>query len=192
MTKRAVISIAGSLGSGKSTTSRALARALNFEHFSAGDWQKNKADSMGLTLAEYHAQIEHDGSFDRMADDALTEAGKKENILIDAHLGFHFVPDAFHVFLILDPTIAAERMLKDAEENPMRHKEIVGGMESVEKILESIDVRMKSEAKRFFDNYGVKEHFNPIHFDITINTARNDLDTVVKMIIESYNAWRSS
>lgn len=189
MKKRAVISIAGMLGSGKSTTSRAIARELKFDHFSAGDWQKKMADSMGLTLEKYHELIEHDATFDRKADDALVAAGKKGGIVIDSRLGFHFIPDSFKVFLLLEPRIAAERMMRDAEENPMRHKEILGGMKDADQVIQSIKARVESEGKRYFTYYGVTDHMNPLYFDLAINTGTNSTEATVATILEAYKIW---
>lgn len=187
--KKHVITIAGSLGAGKSSTGKILAAELGYQRFSAGDFQKKAAESLGLALEEYHHMIESDPTYDNRADDALTEAGNGEDVIIDARLGFHFVPHSFKVFLFLDPHVAAERMLKDAEINPMRHKELIGGMHDSEQVVRGIQERTLSEAKRYSKYYGIEEHMNPRHFDVIINTCQNDLKTVTTMVIASYKAW---
>ena len=154
--KKSIITIAGSLGSGKSTTARAIAKELDFKHFSGGDLQKKTAESLGLTLEEYHKKIEVDDTYDRKVEDTIIELGKGENVVIETRVGFYTIPDSFKLFLLLDPTVAAERMIKDAEINPMRDKEIVGGMQSVEQVVESIHVRVASEQKRYHNYYGIE------------------------------------
>lgn len=187
--KKHVITIAGSLGAGKSSTGRALAKELGYERFSAGDFQKKAAEALGLALEEYQRMIENDPTYDNRADAALAEAGNKENVIIDARLGFHFVPHSFKVFLFLDPHVAATRMLKDAEVNPMRHKELIGGMRDVEQVVAGITERTMSEAKRYAKYYDIQDHMSPRHFDLIINTCTNDLETVTAMITASYKAW---
>lgn len=187
--KKHVITIAGSLGAGKSSTGKALAASLGYGRFSVGDFQKKAAESMGLALEEYHRIIEKDSTYDNRADAALVEAGEGDRVIIDARLGFHFVPNSFKVFLFLDPHTAATRMLKDAEVNPMRHKELIGGMHDVSQVVEGISNRTASEAKRYAEYYGITDHMSPRHFDLIINTCANNLETVTAMIAASYKAW---
>ncbi len=189
--KKTIITIAGSIGSGKSTTGRKLAELLGFDHFSGGDLQKKTAESLGMTLQEYHNVVENDSSYDQKVEATIRALGEGSNVVIETRLGFYTIPDSFKLFLLLDPTIAAARMLNDATVNPMRNKELVGGMQNAEQVALSIHARVASEAARYEKYYGVTNHMDPTHFDVIINTEKNNLETVTAIAAAAYSAWLS-
>jgi cytidylate kinase len=187
--KKEVITLTGSLGSGKSSTSTGVAKALGYERFSAGDFQRAAAASLGLTYDEYQKVAEKDPSWDRKADDALIAAGEVPHRIIEARLGYHFIPDSFRVFLYLDPKIAAERILKDALVNPARNKETVDGAHDVDTIHAGIEERLASEIRRYQKHYGIPDVYDRKYFDLYIDTSKHPLDEVIQMVITSYEGW---
>lgn len=190
--KPKVITIAGSLGSGKSSTASGVAGALGYDRFSAGDFQRATASTLGLTYDEYQKVAEQDPKYDRMADDALIAAGKIDNRVIDARLGYHFIPDSYKVFLFLEPAIAATRIAKDAEVNPARLKESVDGITSIESVVASIEERLASEKRRYHEHYGIKDLYDPKYFDLYIDTSKHPLHEVVGMVLNGYRTWLES
>lgn len=189
MNKKHIITIAGSLGSGKSSTAKKLSEILKYKHFSTGDFMRSIADERGVPLAELSKMAETDPSIDRMLDDRNLEVGKMENIVLDSRLGFHFIPDAFKVFLELDPVIASERILHDKNFNPNRNKESSGSFDTPESIKEKINFRLESERKRYKDLYNIEDHTSHNNFDLVINTEKIPLEEVCKKIVEEYNNW---
>lgn len=190
MEKKHIITIAGSLGSGKSSTANRVAELLGYTRASTGDFMRSIADKRGVTLAELSVMAETDnGVIDKELDDHNREIGEMDNIVLDSRLGFFFVPVSFKVSLELDPSIAAERILKDAENNPNRNKETKQGFDSVPSIIKSINERFESERKRYKELYGIEDHRAPDNFDLVINTATMTLETVSQKIIEEYKNW---
>jgi len=189
MNKKHIITIAGRLGSGKSSTAKMLAQALGYEHYSTGDFMRSIAEKRGLSLMELSKIAEGDPSIDKELDDKNVEIGKMENIIIDTRLGFHFIPNSFKVFLELDPSVAAERILEDKKVNPNRHKEDTNGFDTKELILKSIEERSKSERLRYKTLYGIEDFTDPKHFDLIINTGENHLEEVSAKIAEEYEKW---
>jgi len=187
--RREVITVAGLLGSGKSSTSNRVAQVLGYRRFSAGDFQRTAAESLGLTYEKYQKVAEEDSQYDRKADDALIEAGRQEKIVIDSRLGYHFLPDSFKVFLTLPREVAAGRILKDAEVNPNRHKETTHGAKDVVSIVEAIEERQKSEQRRYEKYYGLKNIFDTENFDLVIDTGMFSLEEVAQQIVTAYKAW---
>jgi CMP/dCMP kinase len=187
--KREIITLTGSLGSGKSSAARGVAEALHYEHFSAGDFQRAAAASLGLTYDEYQKIAEQDPSWDRKADDALIAAGQVSHRLIEARLGYHFIPDSFKVFFYLNPKIAAERILKDAAVNPARSKETTGGVQSVDTIVDGIKERLASEIRRYQKHYGIPDVYDRKYFDLYIDTSQYPLDEVIQMVVAEYKKW---
>src|ERR1035437_2410244 len=111
MNKKHIITIAGKLGSGKSSTAKMVAEILNYKHYSTGDFMRSIADEKGIPLVKFNKIAENDPSIDKILDDRNKEIGNMENIVLDSRLGFYFIPESFKVFLELDPSIASERIL---------------------------------------------------------------------------------
>mgnify|MGYP001323220460 CR=1 FL=1 len=189
MNKKHIITIAGKLGSGKSSTAKMLAEKLGYTHYSTGDFMRSIANDRGISLIELNQIAETDGSIDKELDDRNIEIGGMENIIIDTRLGFHFIPDSFKVFLELDPETASERILKDKETNPNRHTEANSSFDTKEAIMESITNRLLSERKRYKNLYGIEDLTSHDNFDLVIDTSKIPLEKVSQQIIEEYNKW---
>lgn len=188
MDKKHIITIAGKLGSGKSSTAKMLANLLDYQHYSTGDFMRLIAKEKGVSLGELSVMGETDSSIDKELDDHNIEIGKKENIILDSRLGFYFIPDSFKVFLELDPEIASERILEDKKINPNRHAE-ASLFDTKEHIIESIKNRLLSERKRYKDLYGIDDHTGYENFDLVIDTSKIPVEEVSQKIIEEYNNW---
>jgi len=188
MTQKHIITIAGKLGSGKSSTAKMVAQILDYKHYSTGDFMRSIANERGISLIELSKIAETDDSIDKILDDHNLEIGKMENIVLDSRLGFYFIPSSFKVFLELDPSIASERIMEDRKSNPNRHTE-AAGFDTKESIIKSINNRLLSERKRYKDIYNIEDHTLNNNFDLVINTEKIPLEEVSKKIIEEYNKW---
>lgn len=188
MNKKRIITIAGSLGSGKSSTAKKVSELLGYTHYSTGDFMRAIAEEKGISLVELSKVAENDSSIDKALDDHNIAIGEKDKIVLDSRLGFHFIPDSFKVFLELDPQIAAIRILKDKELNPNRSKES-DNFDTEEGISEKIKLRLDSERKRYKDLYNIEDHTAHNNFDLVINTKEIPLEEVSKKVIEEYNNW---
>lgn len=188
MNKKHTITIAGKLGSGKSSTSKLLANILGYQHYSTGDFMRSIAKDKGVSLGELSVMGETDSSIDKELDNHNIEIGKKENVVLDSRLGFYFIPEAFKVFLELDPEIASERILEDKKINHDRHTE-AKLFDTKEHVIESIKSRLLSERKRYKDLYNIDDHTDHKNFDLVIDTSKFSLEEVSQKIIEEYNNW---
>lgn len=187
--KKHLITIAGTLGSGKSSTANRLASILGYTRASTGDFMRQMAEDRGVSLGELQKMAENDSSIDHSIDDQSKAIGQKSDIILDSRLGFHFIPDSFKVFLTLPTHIAAERILKDAASNPARHKETDTGFQTEQDIVTAVEARAESERKRFKEIYGIANSTDPANFDLVINTGEYDLETVVQKVLAAYNEW---
>lgn len=188
MAQKHIITIAGKLGSGKSSTAGLVAQILNYKHYSTGDFMRSIANKKGISLAKLNKIAETDDSIDKSLDNHNLEIGKMENIVLDSRLGFYFIPDSFKVFLELSPDIASERIMEDRKTNTNRHTEAVD-FDTKEKIIESINNRLISERKRYKDLYNIEDHTAHTNFDLIIDTEKIPLEEVSKKVIEEYNKW---
>ena len=184
--KKQIITLAGSPGSGKSSTARAVAAALGFRHFSSGDLFRQLAAERGESIEAMNISAEAQRDIDLKVDNLLQEIyGSDERLVIDSRMAWHWMPDSFKVFLMLDPGTAAQRIFAHLE----REGRLSEDATSVEEVRASIDRRFASEQKRYAALYAV-DPTDPANFDVVFNTRHNDLVTVTAMVGAAYAAWR--
>jgi cytidylate kinase len=183
--KRQVITIAGSLGSGKSSTAKAVALALEFRHFSSGDLFRQLAVERGESIEAMNISAEVQRDIDLKVDNLLQEMYRTdEKLVIDSRMAWHWMPHSFKVFLVLDPDTAAERIFNHLRDEGRMSEDAT----SVQEVRTSIDRRFASEQKRYAALYGVNPT-DPLNFDMLLNTKHNDLQTVTEMVSAAYRAW---
>lgn len=192
MVKKEIITIAGANGGGKSSTAKKVAEQLGFRHFSSGDFMRKIAKENNITLEELAEIAEKEDWVDKKLDDYVKQVGSEKKAIIDSRLAFHFIPESFKVYLDLDPKIAAERMLNDMKNNPARHFENKGEIESIEEMVKKSAKRLASERKRYFDLYGIKDHKDKKNFDLIVDTQKNNLEQVVDIVVEKYKKWKEN
>ena len=190
MHKRHIITVCGVLGSGKSTAAKGVAATLGYPHYSGGDFMRAMARERGIDLVELSALADSDPEIDKEIDRKQKEfMDANDNFVIDSRLGWYWAPDSFKVFLTVDIDTAAKRIFTDIE-NKMRMTEIAEMPETLTDVKKRIEDRFESERKRYFDYYGIENHFDPAHFDLVIDTKENDIAAVQRLIIEGYTAWQ--
>lgn len=191
--KPTIITIAGKNGSGKSTTARAVAKALEYTHKSTGDFMRAIAQERGITLEELGAHAETDPSIDQALDDHNKDLATQEHIVLDSRLGFYFIPESFRVFLEINPTVAAQRVLNNMHANLDRHNEAKLAFNSVENIVTSMRARLESERKRYKELYGIEDHTAHENFDFVLDTGTpeytDNIPAIVDAIVKKYQEW---
>ena len=184
-TPKKIITIAGKLGSGKSTTAKKIASMLGFTHFSSGDFLRTVATERGMTIKELIIAAESDPQIDYDIDELLKSKAHEENLVIDSRLAFHWIPGSFKVYLDIDPDIAAERMFFDLESNESRQQS--EHTKNIDEMKKNMVDRQESDIKRYQKLYGIN-HTDHHQFDLVINTGdpENNVETVVKKIVNGY------
>src|SRR3989338_5484428 len=157
MIKKEIIAITGTLGSGKSSASGLVAKKLGFQRFSAGDFFRKIGLNLGISLNEVSKRAENDPIIDRMTDEEVKKVGEIKDVVIDSRMAFHFIPEAFKVYLDLPPEIAKVRIANNLKENALRKQS--EDSSTPEEIYEKIISRRESERKRYKELYGV-DHTN--------------------------------
>lgn len=119
--KKEIITITGTLGSGKSSTADLVAKELGFQRFSAGDFFRKIGINLGISINEVNKRAETDMEIDKMTDAEVQKVGEEmSKVVIDSRLAFHWIPGSFKVYLDLPEEIAKERILNDLKENKLR------------------------------------------------------------------------
>lgn len=186
---RNIITIAGFLGSGKSTAAKRVASSLAYQHYSGGDFMRALAQERGITLRELGDLAEHDDSIDIEIDGKQKEfMDSHDNFVIDSRLGWFLAPDSFKVFLSLDLDTASERIFADKQNNPNRTSEQM--LQTLEDVKKSIVIRLDNERARYLKYYQIADHLDPSHFDLVIDTKANGIEAVAQMIVDGYEKWR--
>jgi cytidylate kinase len=182
--KKRIITLGGMPGSGKSSTGRRLAELLGYTRLSSGDFFRDMAHRRGISVEEINRVAENDVSFDHETDAWIRAQGESQDFVIDSRTAFHWIPQAFKVFLKLDPHIAARRTFLHIQKEGR-----VGQMAaSAEEVYEKTVARIDSERKRYAALYGL-DYTDEAQYDLVVDTGPNDLPTVVGVIADAYRKW---
>lgn len=180
------ITISGVAGAGKSTIAKLLSKKLKLKHYSTGGYMREMAEKKGITLGELGKIAENDRRVDDKLDDWQKKIDKdKDNFVIDSRLGWHFIHDAFKIFLDCEVDIAVKRIFKDKSISRKSEKK-TNDFESTKK---KIFKRILCEKKRYKKLYGIdyydKKNYNLI-IDTTNKTKQQVVDEIVQHIQKHY------
>lgn len=182
--KKHIITISGRPGSGKSSTAQQLSKLLGYNLFYSGAVVREIAKRRGLTIGQLNKIAEKDETIDHEIDKEIMKYDDEDQYIVDARLGFHWIPDSFKVFLYLDMDVAAARIFHDIDSR-MKSAEYAIDVGEVEN---GIRERMESERKRYEKLYGINP-YHPSHFDLVIDTAQNNPMSVALKIFDEYKLW---
>lgn len=176
------ITIAGELGSGKTTVSNYLITKIDYKIVSAGMIFRNMAMKHNMSAKEFNEFIENDPHYDNYVDDTIADMGKNENnIIFDSRMAWYFVPDSFKIYLYVDVNIAAERILNDKKRINESYNDFASAKQNI------ID-RRKSEVLRYSNFYHVDVN-DYRHYDLIIDTGSADKQDINELVLKSFQAY---
>lgn len=176
------ITIAGDLGSGKSTVANHLINNIGYRIESAGLIFRRLAEQHGMTAKEFNQFIESNPKYDNMVDDTIKEMGEKEeNIIFDSRLAWFFVPKSFKIYMYVDVDTATERIFNDKG----RVSESYSDMATAKK---EIIERRQSEVLRYKNFYNADIN-NYKNYDFIIDTSHATKDEVNDLVLSSFRAF---
>lgn len=186
--KKNIITIAGDLGSGKSTTADLVATKLGYERFSSGSLMRAMAEEKNMTIVELNHLAEEDPAIDHEIDTTIERiGGEQDNLVIDSRTAWHWIPNSFRVYLSLDPRLAAERVFESLQSEHERSKtERATSIDDVEKKNKT---RQISEQKRFIERYGIDPR-DTTQYDLVLDTSVDGPDEVARKLLDAYEKWR--
>ena len=162
-------------GSGKSTIAKKLASKLGLKRYSAGDYRRNQANKMGLTIGQFNKLGEKEDWTDKEVDNWQAELGKKEdNFVIDGRTGFYFIPNSIKILLIVSPEKGAKRIRKGdrPEEQAQSEKEMI-------KLWKE---RFHSDVKRYKNYYNL-DIYNKQNYDFVLDTTNLSKEEVFDKVV---------
>lgn len=177
----AKISLAGDLGSGKSTVADILKARLGAEYYSTGAICRRIAAEHGMDVVQMNQYMETHPEFDKLIDDGLIALSNVDkDMIIDSRMAWHFVKDTFRVYMTTEHTESARRILSAgrAEEK----------VTSLEECAEKIRQRKQSENKRYFEKYGV--HCQDLdNYSLIVDTTYASPEEVAECILSCFADW---
>lgn len=176
------ISLAGDLGSGKSTVSAILIDRLGAEYYSTGAIVRSIAEKRGMSVTELNVYMETHPEIDTEIDDGLVRLSDVDKLLIiDSRMAWHFTRGTFRVYLSTDIETSALRIM-----NANRTGEHAATLE--ETVLQTKQ-RRESEKKRYLTQYNVniKDLSN---YDLVVDATVATPEQVAECIISSFEAWQ--
>ena len=172
------ISLAGDLGSGKSTVGKILGERFGAEIVSIGRLQRKMASDLGMDTCDFNRYQESHPEFDKILDGKLAEYEKKEgNYIFDSRLAWHFVPSSFAVYLKCDREEAARRIIGAKRDDE--------SYEDEKQALERLFLRRASEKERYLDFYGV-DITDMNNYDLVIDTTDRSPEAVAEEIVKGW------
>ena len=183
MSKMDKISLAGDLGSGKSTVSKILIDRMGAEYYSTGRIVRSIADRMGMDVNAFNTYMETHPETDKEIDDGLRALSADDRFLIiDSRMAWHFTLGTFRVYMSTDSEVSALRIM-----NAHRDGE---SFSSSEEAVSSVRARRASERKRYSDMYGV-DIKDLTNYDFVIDTTYLTPDEVAGMIEKAFRLWQA-
>jgi cytidylate kinase len=145
-------------------------------HVSAGDFMREMATERGVSILELSRLAEEDSVIDEEIDARTRRlANSGEDFVIDARLGWHFVPKSFKVFLDVRPEVAAHRIFGAGRHSERENVDL-------EKTRAAVESRSTSETQRYQEYYGI-DYTDPSHYDLVVDTSDLSVDQVVERVL---------
>jgi cytidylate kinase len=163
------ITIAGDIGSGKSTIAKRLADLAGREPLSTGGIQRQLAQARGLTVLELNKLAEQDPSIDQEIDGYLIRLEDRQ-LVVESRMAWHFVPETLKLYLYISDGAAARRII-----GAQRIDEHYG---TIANAIQPIMARRRSEIIRFRKYYNV-DIDDLRNYDLVIDTTFATVEEVV-------------
>ncbi len=178
------ISLAGDLGSGKSTVSKILIESLGAEYYSTGAIVRGVAEKRGMTVVELNKYMETHPELDREIDDGVAALSEIDKLLIiDSRMAWHFTRGTFRVYLSVDIETSAARIM-----SANRQGEHAA---TLEETVRETKARRESEIKRYSEKYGV-DIGDLSNYDLVVDTTYLTPEQVASCIASGFEAWKNN
>ncbi len=177
------ISLAGDLGSGKSTVSKILTELTGAEYYSTGPIVRALAEKHGMTAKDFNVYMESHPEIDHYIDAGLKKLSDDErSLIIDSRMAWHFTDGTLKLYLSCELEVSALRIM-----NANRSGEHAA---TLEETIKETKARRDSERKRYLEQYGV-DITDMFNYDFIIDTSYATPDVIAGAINKAYGEWKS-
>ena len=177
-----IISLAGDLGSGKSTVSAILCKTLGYQYIYTGQIQRKIAERYGMTTTELNHYAETHPEIDEEIDATFKALHDAKNLIVDSRLAWFFIPNSFKVFLKTDLDVSVQRIAGDKQR-------INENYASYQEAAKEIVARKESEVKRYQQYYGAN-CLDLGNYNLIVDTSCISPQEVADIILGKFEKWK--
>ena len=163
-----IITIGGSIGSGKTTLAAEISRTFNMQHVSVGQIMREMAKEKGMDILEFSKYAEGNPTIDKEIDRKQKSLCSKGNSVVDGRLSAYMLDADLRMWLDAPLEVRAQRVAKREKTTETRAKK---------EILK----REESEKKRYKEIYKIDLDDRRVH-DLIINTKRFTVEEIVEIV----------
>ena len=175
------ISLAGDIGSGKSTIGQILSEKYNLEKVSIGCILRDMAKDYNMDVVEFNSYMETHPEIDNILDNKLKEYELKSGrYLFDSRMAWHFVPSSFSVYVKVSVEEAARRIISAGRTTE--------AYDNLEKAIEGIKSRHESEVLMYKTLYQV-DVTNLNNYNLVVDTDGKTPEEIAKIISSEFENW---
>jgi len=167
---KAVITISGPPGSGKTSCAMELAQVLGLSFLSSGTVFRELAKQRSLSLEEFSKMAEQDSSIDKEIDSITQRKAREGGVVIEGRLSAWFARDYADLKVYLTAPLD-ERAKRVAQRDGISFRDAIS----------SVLLRECSERRRYKEYYGIDVDDLSI-YDVVINTGLWNKESVVKIL----------
>ena len=146
---------------------------------------RDMASERGMSILELSRSAEAGDEIDREIDARTARlAEERSDFVIDARLGWYFVPESTKVFLEVRPEVAAKRIYEARRGS--EHENV-----TLEETKAAIELRTESEKKRYLTYYDL-DYTDHSRYDLVVDTSKKTIDQVVQEILDHLDGVEGS
>ena len=176
---RALVTVTGPAGSGKSTAGREAARQLGLEYRSAGEIFRGEAARLGMDLAEFSRFAETHDSVDRSLDEAMLGLARPGRLLDGRLIGALCRRNGIPVLYVAITAREEVRLDRLAQRDH----------QSVEEARRLTHAREASENERYRRLYGIDLASETP--DLTIDSSTLSAEEVARRLVDFVRSQRT-
>ena len=180
--RRNQITLAGHPGGGKTTAAKLLATEMGWEYFNVGAVHRQLAAEMGMSTLEFNGLLEQQPELNHKVDaafDGLNKSGQP--MIVDARLGWHFMPHSFKVKFEVPIEVGAQRVFEYARRQDEQYRDF-------DSAKTALAARRTSERKHYMSAYKVDVEM-PDNFDLILDTAHSLPERNVSFVRAAFSLW---
>ena len=177
-----IITVAGDVGSGKSTVVKLLAGELpKFETLDVGHVRREVAKDKDLTIESFNDwSIKHPDEGDKLIDDKMVALVQKmRHGIVSSRLGPLLYPHSLKIYLSVDPLVAAMRIFEEKKNLNDRNEDVV---KTVQEQQDKNEARMRNDDLRYKKLYNFSA-YDKSQYDLVIDTTDMSPENVVAKIL---------
>jgi cytidylate kinase len=172
---RTLIAVAGQIGSGKTEVCHEIGRRTDWRIVSAGVILRRMAAEKGMSVLEFNEYAKTHKEIDNEIDGYLAGLDKSpESLIVDSRLAWHFLPNSYKVYLVVEPMIGGNRVYSASRADENHESPETAGADNAE--------RQRLEQERFFSLYSVNAG-NWRNYDLVIDTTHASPGEVADVIM---------